>query len=75
MTELFLKLQKLKHIRQQRFSAMQAYFKITESRLEMLREQKIPTIRTLKEFHLRRFIPAYDTCMSVVKKKAICRIE
>ncbi len=53
-----------------RFSAMQAYFKITESRLEMLREQKIPTIRTLKEFHLRRFIPAYDTCMSVVKRKS-----
>ena len=52
-----------------RFSAMQAYFKITESRLEMLREQKIPTIRTLKEFHVRRFIPAYDTCMSVVKRK------
>ena len=52
-----------------RFSAMQAYFKITESRLDMLREQKIPTIRTLKEFHDRRFIPAYDTCMSVVKRK------
>ena len=52
-----------------RFSAMQAYFKITDSRLDMLREQKIPTIRTLKEFHDRRFIPAYDTCMSVVKRK------
>ncbi len=35
----------------------------------MLREQKIPAIRTLKQFHARRFIPAFNTCMSVVKRK------
>ena len=72
MTELISeasKVEKLISDNSFRFSAMDAYFKITESRLEMLKEQKIPTIRTLKEFHLRRFIPAYDTCMSVVKRK------
>ena len=52
-----------------RFSASEAYFNLTESRLDMLREQKIPTIRTLKQFHARRFIPAFNTCMSVVKRK------
>jgi uncharacterized membrane-anchored protein len=35
----------------------------------MLREQKLPTFRTLKQFHVRRFIPAFHTCMSVVKRK------
>ena len=52
-----------------RFSATEAYFNLTETRLNMLREEKIPTIRTLKQFHVRRFIPAYNTCMSVVKRK------
>ena len=52
-----------------RFSATEAYFNLTETRLDMLREEKIPTIRTLKQFHVRRFIPAYNTCMSVVKRK------
>ena len=52
-----------------RFSATEAYFKLTETRLDMLREEKIPTIRTLKQFHVRRFIPAYNTCVSVVKRK------
>ena len=52
-----------------RFSATEAYFTLTETRLDMLREEKIPTIRTLKQFHVRRFIPAYNTCVSVVKRK------
>ena len=52
-----------------RFAATEAYFNLTETRLNMLREQKIPTIRTLKQFHVRRFIPAYNTCVSVVKRK------
>ncbi|MCT2531295.1 DUF3422 domain-containing protein [SAR92 clade bacterium H921] len=52
-----------------RFSATEAYFNLTESRLDMLREKKIPAIRTLKQFHARRFIPAFNTCMSVVKRK------
>ena len=52
-----------------RFSATEAYFNLTETRLDMLREEKIPTIRTLKQFHVRRFIPAYNTCVSVVKRK------
>jgi len=52
-----------------RFSATEAYYKLTESRLDMLREQKMPAIRTLKQFHVRRFIPAFNTCMSVVKRK------
>ena len=52
-----------------RFSATEAYFNLTESRLDMLREQKMPAIRTLKQFHVRRFIPAFNTCMSVVKRK------
>ncbi|MDA7852735.1 DUF3422 domain-containing protein [Porticoccaceae bacterium] len=52
-----------------RFSATQAYFSLTESRLDMLREQKMATFRTLKQFHARRFIPAFNTCMSVVKRK------
>ena len=44
-----------------RFSATEAYLNLTESRLDMLREQKIPAIRTLKQFHVRRFIPAFNT--------------
>ena len=52
-----------------RFSATEAYFNLTESRLDMLRERKMPTMRTLKQFHARRFIPAFNTCMSIVKRK------
>ncbi|MGB2044558.1 MAG: DUF3422 family protein [Porticoccaceae bacterium] len=72
MTELITQatqLEKLVADHNFRFSATEAYFNLTESRLDMLREQKMPTIRTLKQFHARRFIPAFNTCMSVVKRK------
>jgi uncharacterized membrane-anchored protein len=72
MTELIeeaTQLEKLVADHNFRFSATQAYFSLTESRLDMLREQKLPTFRTLKQFHVRRFIPAFHTCMSVVKRK------
>lgn len=72
MTELITQatqLEKLVADHNFRFSATEAYFNLTESRLDMLREQKIPAIRTLKQFHARRFIPAFNTCMSVVKRK------
>ncbi|UVW33759.1 DUF3422 domain-containing protein [SAR92 clade bacterium H455] len=72
MTELIAEatqLEKLVADHNFRFSATQAYFSLTESRLDMLREQKLPTFRTLKQFHVRRFIPAFHTCMSVVKRK------
>ena len=72
MTELIeeaTQLEKLVADHNFRFSATQAYFSLTESRLDMLREQRLPTFRTLKQFHVRRFIPAFHTCMSVVKRK------
>jgi len=72
MTELIeeaTQLEKLVADHNFRFSATEAYFNLTESRLDMLREQKMPAIRTLKQFHVRRFIPAFNTCMSVVRRK------
>jgi uncharacterized membrane-anchored protein len=72
MTELIeeaTQLEKLVADHNFRFSATEAYFNLTESRLDMLRERKIPAIRTLKQFHVRRFIPAFNTCMSVVRRK------
>ena len=72
MTELIeeaTQLEKLVADHNFRFSATEAYFNLTESRLDMLREQKMPAIRTLKQFHVRRFIPAFNTCMSVIRRK------
>jgi uncharacterized membrane-anchored protein len=48
-----------------RFAATQAYYQLTEDRLQELGEQPLGKLRSLKEFHHRRFRPGFSTCQSV----------
>ena len=48
-----------------RFAATEAYYQLTEDRLQELNEQPEANLRTLKEFHHRRFRPGFSTCQSV----------
>lgn len=48
-----------------RFAATEAYYQLTEDRLLELNEIPIANLRTLKEFHHRRFRPGFSTCRSV----------
>jgi uncharacterized membrane-anchored protein len=48
-----------------RFAATEAYYRLSEDRLLELNEQPLNTLRTLKEFHQRRFRPGFSTCQSV----------
>lgn len=48
-----------------RFAATEAYYQLTEDRLQELNEQPTSTLRTLSEFHNRRFRPGFSTCQSV----------
>ena len=48
-----------------RFAATEAYYQLTEDRLREIREQPLENLRTLQQFHYRRFRPGFSTCQSV----------
>ncbi|HEB28058.1 MAG TPA: DUF3422 family protein [Porticoccus sp.] len=48
-----------------RFAATEAYYRLSEDRLLELNEQPLHNLRTLEEFHQRRFRPGFSTCQSV----------
>lgn len=51
-----------------RFSAARAYERIVHDRIEMIREERAPDRQMFREFMLRRFDPAMQTCHSVEKR-------
>lgn len=51
-----------------RFSAGQAYYALVQSRIEELREERIPGVQTLGEFMERRLAPAMATCQSTSQR-------
>ena len=48
-----------------RFAATEAYYRLSEDRLLELSEQPLHHLRSLEEFHQRRFRPGFSTCQSV----------
>lgn len=50
-----------------RFSATEAYYNLTQSRLAELNEEEVCGLQTLDEFLSRRLTPAYLTCDAVGK--------
>jgi uncharacterized membrane-anchored protein len=51
-----------------RFGACRAYSELVSTRIEELREQRIPGLQTLAEFMTRRFTPAVTTCQTVSQR-------
>jgi len=53
-----------------RFTAASAYYKLVQSRIRELREQRIPGLQTFEEFVSRRLSPAMNTCQTVAERQA-----
>lgn len=51
-----------------RFGACRAYSELVGTRIEELREQRIPGLQTIAEFMTRRFTPAVTTCQTVSQR-------
>jgi uncharacterized membrane-anchored protein len=51
-----------------RFSAAEAYYALVKSRIEELREERIPGVQNLGEFMERRLAPAMATCQSTSQR-------
>lgn len=51
-----------------RFGACRAYSELVRTRIEELREQRIPGLQTIAEFMTRRFTPAVTTCQTVSQR-------
>ena len=52
-----------------RFSASEAYFKLVQSRIESLRENRIDGAPTIVEFMDRRLAPAMSTCAATARRQ------
>jgi uncharacterized membrane-anchored protein len=48
-----------------RFAATEAYYQLTQDRLEELKETSVQNLITLQQFYHRRFRPGFSTCQSV----------
>ncbi len=51
-----------------RFGACRAYSELVRTRIEELREQRVPGLQTIAEFMTRRFTPAVTTCQTVSQR-------
>jgi uncharacterized membrane-anchored protein len=51
-----------------RFGACRAYYELVNTRIEELREERLPGIQTMEEFMSRRFRPAVATCNTVSQR-------
>ncbi len=54
---------------QYRFGAANAYYNLVNSRIEELRERRLPGTQTIHEFMARRLAPAMATCDSVASRQ------
>jgi uncharacterized membrane-anchored protein len=69
ITSLAAQLEKISVNNSYRFAASQAYFSLVQSRIQELREVRIPGTPTLAEFMGRRLAPAMNTCTSVTQRQ------
>jgi len=69
ITSLAAQLEKISVNNSYRFAASQAYFNLVQSRIQELREVRIPGTPTLAEFMGRRLAPAMNTCTSVTQRQ------
>jgi uncharacterized membrane-anchored protein len=53
---------------QYRFGACRAYSQLVATRIEELRESRLPGLQTIEEFMARRFSPAVATCATVSQR-------
>lgn len=65
LSALAAQLEQLTSDNDYRFAATEAYYHLAEDRLRELEEQPLPSLRTLQQFHSRRFRPGFATCRSV----------
>jgi uncharacterized membrane-anchored protein len=65
LTELAAKVENLLSASYSRFDASRAYHAIVNTRLEQLREERIPGFPTFTEYLTRRLSPAMQTCNAV----------
>lgn len=69
ITALAARMEKLALENSYRFSASKAYYRLVQSRIEELRETRIPGVPTIREFMDRRLAPAMNTCESMVQRQ------
>ncbi len=69
ITVLAARMEKLALENSYRFAASKAYYRLVQSRIEELRETRIPGVPTVREFMDRRLAPAMNTCESVVSRQ------
>ena len=69
ITALAARIEKLALENSYRFSASKAYYRLVQSRIDELRETRIPGVPTIREFMDRRLAPAMDTCASIAQRQ------
>ncbi|MES2901337.1 MAG: DUF3422 domain-containing protein [Pseudomonadota bacterium] len=69
ITALAARMEKLALENSYRFAASKAYYRLVLSRIEELRETRIPGVPTVREFMDRRLAPAMNTCESMVGRQ------
>ena len=69
ITGLAARMEKLALENTYRFAASQAYYRLVQSRIDELRETRIPGVPTIREFMDRRLAPAMNTCESIVRRQ------
>ena len=69
ITALAARMEKLALENGYRFAASKAYYRLVQSRIEELRETRIPGVPTIGEFMDRRLAPAMNTCESMVRRQ------
>lgn len=69
ITALAARMEKLALENSYRFAASKAYYRLVQSRIEELRETRIPGVPTVREFMDRRLAPAMNTCESMVSRQ------
>ncbi|MFP5390432.1 MAG: DUF3422 family protein [Gammaproteobacteria bacterium] len=69
ITALAARMEKLALENSYRFAASKAYWRLVQSRIDELRENRIPGVPTIREFMDRRLAPAMNTCESTVRRQ------
>ena len=69
LTELAAEVEGLYARTHARFSASAAYFELVQRRIEELREERVHSLQTLREFMDRRLQPAMQTCAWAARRQ------
>jgi uncharacterized membrane-anchored protein len=69
ITALAARMEKLALENSYRFAGTKAYWRLVQSRIDELRENRIPGVPTIREFMDRRLAPAMNTCESMVRRQ------